>query len=419
MRRRSGIHRILRALVPAAVLVVLAAGCGTPADQEPAPPGPPTSLPVVPPTTPPVPSYAATLRPPVVATMRELRVPGAIVYVDYPGLGTWLTALGTGDLGTRAPMQVGDHMRIGSVTKTFTATVVLQLVDEGRIGVDDPVARYVAGVPNGDTITVRQLLDHRSGLYNYTDDLAFNAALDANPGRVWTDAEVLAIAYAHPPVFPPGTAFQYSNTNYVLLGQIVEKVGGAPLAQLMRQRIFAPLGMADTTLPAPADSSIPAPHQRGYLYGNNVEGAQAYAAAQAGNRAAAQVAAAPAAQPTDATDWNPSYSSAAGAAISTVHDLEIWAQALAVGVLLAPQTQARRLDFGDTEYGYGVDRSFGLLIGHNGAIPGFQTYMGYQPDRHVTIIVLTNLMLAPNTYLPDALPADRIAKVIQEQLLPT
>ncbi|WP_214369734.1 serine hydrolase domain-containing protein [Pseudonocardia sp. H11422] len=420
--RRSG--RSARSTVPragCALLLALAlAGCGTPPDERPStlpspgPLAPPSFVPA------PVPAFATTLRPALETRLRELRAPGAVVLVDVPGQGTWLTGLGVGDLDTGARMRVDDHVRTASVTKTFTATVVLQLVDEGRVRLDDPVATYVADVPNGATITVRDLLSHRSGLYNTTDDPGLNATLDAQPGKVWNDQELLAIAFSHPPVFAPGQAFQYTNTNYLLLGLIAEQAGGAPLRDLMAQRIFTPLAMRDTTLPARDDSSIPGPHQRGYIFGTNTEGIAAYTAALAGDAAAAQVTVAPGVAPTDATDWSPSYTYADGAAISTVRDLQVWARALATGALLSPATQAQRLQFSaDGNYGLGIERSFGGLIGHNGAIPGFQTFVGYQPTTGATVIVAANLLLAPNTYLGSGLPADELARIIAQQLLPT
>jgi D-alanyl-D-alanine carboxypeptidase len=407
-RSRWGGRARLRAALCALLLAVLVPGCGARAAGGSAAPQ----------TAPPVPAFAATLQPLLEAKLRELRTPGATVLVDVPGQGTWLTAMGVGDLRTGAPMRVEDRMRIASVTKTFTATVVLQLVDEGRVGLDDPVAKYVPDVPNGTAITVRDLLDHRSGLYNYTDDPGLNETLDAQPEKIWTDQEQLAIAFSHPPAFPPGTAFQYTNTNYLLLGIIAEKAGGAPLRRLMAERIFDRLGMHDTELPARDDSTIAEPHQRGYVYGTNTDGIKAYVAALSGDRAAAQVRAAPDTRPTDATDWSPSYSYASGAAISTARDLQIWAKALATGALLSPQTQHRRLQFSDDgNYGLGIDRSFGGLIGHNGAIPGFQTFVGYHPQQQVTIVVLANLLLAPDTYIGDGLPADELVKIIQQRLL--
>jgi D-alanyl-D-alanine carboxypeptidase len=367
-----------------------------------------------------VPAFAAALQPLLEAKMTELRVPGAIVLVDVPGQGTWLQAMGIGDLATNSPMAVENHMRIGSVTKTMTATVILQLVDEGVLALDDTVSKYEPLVPNGANITVRQLLNMTSGLFNDTEDDAFNVALDAQPERIWTDHEMWAIAFAHPPYFAPGQGWHYSNTNYSLLGDIAEKAGGAPLAQLMQQRIFGPLGMTDTLLPQRDSTAIPEPHQRGYMYGTNVINNDIYNAALAGNTAAAQLDAGPDVTPPDVTDTSPSSSYADGAAISTAHDLQTYAKALGSGELLSPATQQQRTQFVPAgSYGLGLERAAGGLLGHNGAIPGYQSFMGYQPDKGDTVVVLANLILAPNTYLGDALPADELAKVIQQQLLPS
>ena len=125
-------------------------------------------------------------------------------------------------------------MRIGSITKSFTGTVVLQLVDEGWLGLDDPISRHLAGVPNGDNITIRQLLNMTSGLYNYSEDRGFNESLDADPGRVWTPEELLAIGLGRQPYFPPGTGFHYSNTNSVLLGKLVEAGDGRSIGTGIR-----------------------------------------------------------------------------------------------------------------------------------------------------------------------------------------
>jgi D-alanyl-D-alanine carboxypeptidase len=137
----------------------------------------------------------------------ERRVPGALVYVDVPGEGTWSTALGTDDLATSAPMKPEDHFRVGSNTKTFTGTVILQLVDEGKLGLDDPVSDYHPEVPNGENITIRQLLYMTSGLFNYSEDEDFNQTLDTKPPKVWTPEEVVEIGFQHEPYFAPGEGF--------------------------------------------------------------------------------------------------------------------------------------------------------------------------------------------------------------------
>src|SRR5215472_704559 len=168
------------------------------------------------------PGYVARLRPLLLAKMQQLRIPGALVYVDDPGQGSWVMGLGTGNLATRQPMQVNNYMRIASITKTMTATVILRLVDQGKLGLDDPVSKYQPEVPNGKNITIRELLNMSSGLFNYSEDKGFDPALLANPYKVWQPEELLAIAFKHQPYFAPGKGWHYSNTNTVLLGLIIE-----------------------------------------------------------------------------------------------------------------------------------------------------------------------------------------------------
>ena len=149
-------------------------------------------------------------------------VPGAIGYERH-GSQVTVTTSGLADLATQTPMAAGDRVRIGSVTKTFVATVVLQLVAEHRLALGDTIARWLPGlVPGGGGITVQELLQHTSGIYSYTSDPGFQQALQAHPTRVWQPAELVHIAVAHPPLFSPGTAFAYSNTDYILLGLIIQ-----------------------------------------------------------------------------------------------------------------------------------------------------------------------------------------------------
>jgi len=205
-------------------------------------------------------------------------------------------------------------MRIGSVTKTFTGTAVLQLLDDGLVELDKPISHYLSGIPDGDHITVRQMLQMRSGLYNYSEDINFNVSLDANPQRLGTIPELLDIAYAHPSYFPPGSGFHYSNTNSLLLGLLVKKLRGELLGKVFERRIFNPLGMHHTTSPDLDDSSIPQPHPRGYMYTNMGTLPPACDAETIGRH--------------DATNARPSWTWAAGGAISNLHDMAIWRELL-------------------------------------------------------------------------------------------
>jgi D-alanyl-D-alanine carboxypeptidase len=162
-------------------------------------------------------------------TARELLVPGAVVLLRTPQ-GEFTATYGTTLLGTTSPPRADTHFRIASNTKTMTAAVIVQLAQEGRLSLSDPVSKYVRNVPNGDNITIAELLHMRSGLYNYTNASEVSASVDHNPTRVWTPDELLAIAFAHPANFPPGTAYEYCNTNYVLLGLVAEQVDRRPLA---------------------------------------------------------------------------------------------------------------------------------------------------------------------------------------------
>ncbi|HJX43906.1 MAG TPA: serine hydrolase domain-containing protein [Geodermatophilus sp.] len=346
------------------------------------------------------PAYATAVRPELDRLMRDLAVTGAVVLVRSGELGDWATTMGTRAWHGTEPVTLADHVRIGSNTKTMTATVILQLVDEGRIGLDDPVSRYRPDVPNGENITIAQLLDMSSGLANYTEDLGLNEQMDSNPGRVWNPEELLAIGLAEPPAFPPGEGFLYSNTNYVLLGVIIEQLTGVPVEQAFQDRIFDPLQLEETSFPAPADASIPQPHPRMYTFGTNVETIDSLVlppevqdAASAGTL-----------EPMDVTDANPSWGWTAGAGISTAPDLADYVEELVDGCLLSPQLQQQRIasvqpldpdDPASRGYGLGLAR-FGPVYGHSGELPGTNSFMGHDPVRDITVVTWASTAPAPN-----------------------
>ena len=160
-----------------------------------------------------------------------------------------------------------------------------------------------------------------SGLFNTIEDVGLDAALDADPTRTWDPQEVLEIAYAHPPYFAPGQGYHYANTNYDILGQVVQQISGTPLPEYFQEHIFGPLNLSDTSLPKLADQRIPRPHGQGYNYGTISAGNDAYLALLAGNRDAAMITVPAGEQPNDATNWSISYTWASGGIISTVQDL--------------------------------------------------------------------------------------------------
>ncbi|TQM44459.1 serine hydrolase domain-containing protein [Pseudonocardia cypriaca] len=358
-----------------------------------------------PPAAPQVPAYAEALQPELEQLAKDMLVTGAVVQVRSPELGDWTTTIGTRTFRGTEPVQVGDHVRIGSVTKTWTGTVVLQLVDEGVLRLNDPVATYRPDVPNGRNITIEQLLTMRSGLGNYTTSPELSRTMDTEPAKVYAPEEVISIGLAMPPEFPPGDGFFYSNTNTALLGRIVEQLTGNPLGTEIQRRILDRLGMAGSSFPA-TSAVLPDPHPQGYAYGTNVETVESnvlspekQAAARGGTLA-----------PLDVTNSNPSWAWAAGAGISTADDLTRYVETLVGGGLLSPAMQEARLDSvrpldpaAPDAPGYGLALArFGPFYGHTGELPGFNTFAGHDPERRTTVVVWTSLAPSPDGRDPAA-----------------
>lgn len=341
----------------------------------------------------PEPAYATILSPQIERLRQELGVPGLVVLVRSRALGDWTQAFGTRVVDGREPVRTTDPWRIASCTKTMTATVVLQLIAEGRLRLEDPIADYLPGVPNGEAITLRQLLTMRSGLFNYTDSESWARAQDADLQRVWRPEELLAFAFAEPPLFEPGQDYHYSNTNTVLLGLVAERLTGRPLARLFRERLFGPLGLEHTLLPS--GSSLGKPHPRGYMFGT-IAGKEPDVL-------------------RDVTDLDPSFAWAAGGALSTAEELAVWVRALVEGDLLPEALQQQRLTdlepvAGGTSYGLGIMR-FGQFYGHSGTIPGFNTLMGHDPQNDLTFVVWCSLTSSQD----GRNPADAIATLILQE----
>ncbi|MEZ0094822.1 serine hydrolase domain-containing protein [Streptacidiphilus sp. EB129] len=333
---------------------------------------------------------AAELDRVIQSTATQAGVPGVIVGVWMPGRQRYVRAFGVADKTDCDPMRPDLYMRIGSETKTFTVTALLELVDRGEVGLDDPVSRYVPGVPDGRHITLRQLAGMRSGLFPYSADKGFQHLLQTEPHRQYTPWELLRFAFAHANQFAPGARFDYSNTNTVLLGLVVEKVTHSPLRDAFRDMITGPSGLDHTFLPIRAE--FPRPHAHGYT-DETVNGAEA-----------------------DATNWNPSWGWAAGAMISNLEDLHSWAANVATGGLLKPQTQTERLDAlptgapGDA-YGLGIDINHGW-IGHAGSLPGYQSLTVYLPALRATVVILVNTDIRSNNENPGTLLGRAITQVI-------
>ncbi|POX56956.1 serine hydrolase [Streptomyces sp. Ru71] len=324
---------------------------------------------------------------------RQVGIPGLVVGLWIPRQGTYVRATGVADLTTGRPMTTDVFNRIGSVTKTFTVTALLKLVDDRRIHLDDPIDTYVEGVPNGRRITLRHLAEMRSGLFPYTSDPDFIHDLLSDPYRTFTPWQVLGYGFKHDNTFAPGTQFQYCNSNLVLLGLVIERVSGQCAADFIRNRVLRPARLLDTLFPE--GSEYPEPHARGYT-NQTLTG-----------------------QVVDSTDWNPSWAWTAGAMISNLHDLRRWAKILATGTLLTPQTQHERLKmlptgFPGTTYGLGIFDSGGW-IGHNGSIPGYETVTVYLPPQDATLVLLLNTDI---TYAGQE-PSSPVARAITQIVTPS
>ncbi|MDK1474922.1 serine hydrolase domain-containing protein [Streptomyces sp. 549] len=288
---------------------------------------------------------------------------------EGPGAGgaEWFGHAGVADLATGRERQPADHFRAGSITKTFVATVVLQLEAEGVLDLDDTVETWLPGLLDGNghdgrAVTVRHLLQHTSGLPDYTADPEVTRRLAAGSAdhhlRTRTPEQLIAVALSHPPVFAPGTGWSYSNTGYLVAGLIVEKATGRTWADQVRTRIVEPLGLTGTSLPG-TRSTLPGPHPVGY---------------------AAPLSGDPDAPPRDVTRLNPSWAGAAGEIVSTASDLNRFYRALLRGRLLPERQQSAMFrsvplnPAGTARYGLGVESwtlSCGTTVwGHAGGIHG-------------------------------------------------
>ncbi|MDI9956190.1 MULTISPECIES: serine hydrolase domain-containing protein [unclassified Rhodococcus (in: high G+C Gram-positive bacteria)] len=316
------------------------------------------------------------------AAVNSTGIPGAMVGIWGPD-GNYVKVAGVADTATKAPMETDFYHRIGSVTKTFTVTALLQLVDEGKIGLDDPISQYVDGVMEGDAISLRHLAGMRSGLVDYTTSEQFVMEYLSDPRRAFTPEELVGYVKDLPLQLRPGTTVDYSNTNTVLLGMVIEKVSGSRLSDVIDTKIATPLGMEHTSFPM--TNAFPTPHAQGYTNQTLDESV------------------------TAATDWNPSWGGAAGAMISSLDDMRIWVPALAKGDLLTDDTQKQRLQTvnlseGDDSSGYGLGLfNSGGWIGHNGSLPGYKTVSVYLPEKDTTLVVFINTDIDGETDLTSAL----------------
>jgi D-alanyl-D-alanine carboxypeptidase len=327
-------------------------------------------------------------------TAADRAIPGVVLAVAIPDHGMWIGARGLVDRAQGVALTADTQFCIASISKMFVATVALQLVQEGWLSLEQTVEHWLPGmVPNGQRITVRQLLNHTSGLHEYLDEPFMRKVL-ADPGRVWTPQELVALAVGQSPYFAPGARgrWHYANTNYLLLGLIVEQVTHNPLVREVHQRVIDPLGLQRTFF-TPEDT-VGGTVMHGY------EGRRDLS-----------------------INLNYSFAWGVGNIISNAEDLGRFAQALFGGALLQPETLASMQTFTGSggfwgarnlSYGLGVMQNVlpaqqpTLVRGHTGALAGYRTAVWYLPDRGTTLVAAINTMSAdPNVVISKALDALR------------
>lgn len=305
--------------------------------------------------------------------IRATRVPGLVVLVTDRNQGIdWLYSAGYSDLPNRLPMDAGHTFRIGSITKTMTITVLLQLVDEGKISLADPLSKYFPDLPKSDSITVEMLCDMTSGIGDYPKNPQFFPLLNSDPAKKWAPGELVALGTAMPFNFSPGEGWGYSNTNTILAGMIIEAVTGNTLETEITNRIIKPLHLAHTGF-LTSGTRFPGPHGRGYYYGTYKEN-------------------------EDLTEYfDISWGWAAGSAYSTPEEMRRYAEVLVEGGLLSDSLQALRLrhlhltEIGDY-YGLGLIKR-GSFYGHHGTVMSYTSSMFHSREHDCTIIVYFNCYL--------------------------
>lgn len=329
---------------------------------------------------------SASAAPPVtlqqgVSRLASAGAPGVLAFVRGPS-GASLARAGAGRIGGRRPIGPDDPFRAGSVTKTFVATIVLQLVAEGRLGLDDTVASHLPGLlPRGNVITVRQLLGHTSGLADLGTGRSGEALLErllADRAHAFRPRELVGSVAGMPLLFRPGQGWSYSNTGYVVLGMLVEKVTGKPLASVVHARITRPLHLGRTRLVS--GTALPVGAVHGYL--------------APGNR----LVPTPGGVPVDVSAVSPSWTWAAGALVSSASDLTRFYRALLTGRLLPRRlldemTSVRPIA-GGASYGLGLLRvrtGCGEAFGHDGEIFGYTTVVLADRDARRTAVVVANV----------------------------
>jgi outer membrane autotransporter protein len=325
---------------------------------------------------------AAQLQAAIDQALIEKRIPGASVAIRQGDI-RWTSNSGLADVANGIAPTADTYFGYRSITKSFVTTVIMQLAEEGRIGLDDPVGDYVDGVPGGDVMTIRQLAQMRSGLFNYTESVAFAEQFGVDPSKAWTAGELLAFAFAEPLQFTPGASYEYSNSNTILLGEVITAATGNDWSDEISRRLTGPLGLSSVI--NQGAGSMPTPNAVGYIDVNDGTGPESLAA------------------------FNATGAGASGALVGVIADAERWGEAVGSGELLSKRDFVERLkSFGSTKtdpqspeydsYGFGMGEISGY-IGHTGNGLGFEALVMYDRANDRTITILIN---SSNPDDPDA-----------------
>ena len=302
--------------------------------------------------------------------MAEYNCPGAVVGIWVPGEGTWVKTKGKSNIEEELDMAYFNTFRIGSISKTFNVTIILQLVDEGLLSLDDTLDKFIPRVPHSDIITIRHLCGNTTGIFNYGLDPDLNEVyIESDFLAGWTPDELIDIAIGHEPLFMPGEGFDYSNTNFVILAKIIEYITGNTYEEELKTRIFEPLNLKYTTYPVVYSNKMTGPYSHGY---HSIDGVL-----------------------KDYTECNHSVQFGMGGVISNLPDLKTYAECLGEGFLLSEEMQEKRLKWssfsenGPFKYGLGIFY-MGDFIGHDGGAIGYNSALFYNPQNKSTFIILFN-----------------------------
>jgi D-alanyl-D-alanine carboxypeptidase len=347
----------------------------------PSPPGP-SATPLPSPSGAPVPADRLQAR--LDDLRRKLSIPGVSVAILWDDGRQWLGVSGRSDVAGRTPMAADSGFALASISKTYTAAVILQLVEEGRLALDEPVARHLSAYGLDRRITVRMLLDHTSGLPDFFFRKGIDSALQSAPNATWTPEKAWSYVRKKRPV--PGTTWSYSNTNYLLLGELVESVTGRPLADEIRERLLDPLGLEHTWYQAAEQPRTPI--TTGYRLLPKSGGG---------------IRAVPVAPASSVMPFRSVVTAAGGAGsmAATALDTARWMQAFAAGGVLTPEMRRAMVDEAAATRAVGARVPYGMgiqvtsiggrtALGHSGRYLGFRNVVRYLPGEGVTIAVLTN-----------------------------